>query len=46
MFGRGQGWRLVFAVICIVALLVALKTLIAAGAIPSGLLPSAIPVPV
>ena len=46
MFGRGQGWRLVFAVICIVALLVALKTLIAAGAVPSGLLPSAIPVPV
>ena len=46
MFGRGQGWRLVFAVICIVALLVALKTLIAAGAIPAGLLPSAIPVPV
>jgi hypothetical protein len=46
MFGRGQGWRLVFAVICIVALLLALKTLAGAGAIPSGLIPSAIPVPV
>ena len=46
MFGRGNGWRLVFAVICIVALLVAYKTLVAAGAVPGGLIPSAIPVPV
>lgn len=46
MFGRGQGWRLVFAVICIVTLLLALKTLAGAGAIPGGLIPSAIPVPV
>ena len=46
MFGRGQGWRLVFAVICIVALLAAYKTLAGAGAVPGGLIPSAIPVPV
>jgi len=33
-------------VVCIVALLLAYKTLAGAGAVPSGLIPSAIPVPV
>jgi hypothetical protein len=46
MFGRGQGWRLVFTLIAGAALLLALKTLAAAGAIPGGLVPSAVPVPV
>jgi hypothetical protein len=44
MFGRGQGWRIVFSGISIASLFLAYKALVGAGAIPSGLMPSAVPV--
>jgi hypothetical protein len=46
MFGRGQGWRLVFSGVSIASLFLAYKALVGAGAIPSGLMPSVVPVPV
>lgn len=46
MFGRGQGWRLVFTAVSAVALFLSYKCLAGAGAVPQGLIPSVVPVPV
>lgn len=40
MFGRGQGWRLMFTLISAVALFGSYKALVAAGAVPAGFVPS------
>lgn len=39
MFGRGQGWRMVFTLISGIALFASYKTLVAAGAVPAGFVP-------
>lgn len=44
MFGRGQGWRFVFTAVSAVALVLSYKCLAGAGAVPSGLIPSVVPV--
>jgi hypothetical protein len=43
MFGRGQGWRLVFTILTLVLLFGSYKALVSAGAVPS-IIPSAVPV--
>lgn len=44
MFGRGQGWRMVFTLISAAALFASYKALVAAGAVPAGFIPSRVPV--
>lgn len=44
MFGRGQGWRMIFTLIAAIALYGSYKALVSAGAVPQGLIPQVVPV--
>lgn len=42
MFGRGQGWRMIFTLVAAVALYGSYKALVSAGAVPAGLIPNTV----